>query len=248
MSTIINGDGIITVDGAASTQGRIRLAEQTGNGTNTVTIQAAASMAADLTFTMPSADGTNGQFLQTNGSGTLAFATPAAGAMILLADTAPTAAANVDFLNTFTADYDTYFITLQSIMPASSGRTLNMRVAVGGSAQSSANTYRSATPSIANLTFNATSANLLMGSGTLDSTGNGFTGYIRLHNANGSGWKTGEIFALYQTPSDTTILSYAGMWVYSGSSALSGVTFFLDNGGGNFAAQGRIRVYGIKNT
>lgn len=75
MSTIINGDGIITAGGTASTQGKVVLGEQTGNGTNTVTLQAPASLAADLTFTMPTADGTNGQYLQTNGSGQLAFAT-----------------------------------------------------------------------------------------------------------------------------------------------------------------------------
>lgn len=75
MPTIINGDGVVTAGGTASTQGRVVLAEQTGNGTNTVTLQAPASLAADLTFTMPTADGTNGQYLQTNGSGQLAFAT-----------------------------------------------------------------------------------------------------------------------------------------------------------------------------
>ena len=75
MPTIINGDGVVTAGGTASTQGKVVLAEQTGSGTNTVTIQAPATLASDLTFTMPTADGTNGQFLQTNGSGALAFAT-----------------------------------------------------------------------------------------------------------------------------------------------------------------------------
>lgn len=73
MPTIINGDGVVTAGGTASTQGRVVLAEQTGSGTNTVTIQAPATLAADLTFTMPTADGTNGQVLQTNGSGALSF-------------------------------------------------------------------------------------------------------------------------------------------------------------------------------
>ena len=73
MPTTINGDGVVTAGGTASTQGKVVLAEQTGNGTNTVTLQAPASLAADLTLTMPSADGTNGQVLQTNGSGVLSF-------------------------------------------------------------------------------------------------------------------------------------------------------------------------------
>lgn len=75
MPTIINGDGVVTAGGTASTQGKVVLAEQTGSGTNTVTLQAPATLASDLTFTMPTADGTNGQYLRTNGSGALSFAT-----------------------------------------------------------------------------------------------------------------------------------------------------------------------------
>lgn len=74
MSIIIDGNGIVTAGGTASTQGKVVLGEQTGSGTNTVTLQAPASVAADLTLTLPGADGTNGQFLQTNGSGALSFA------------------------------------------------------------------------------------------------------------------------------------------------------------------------------
>ena len=42
---------------------------------------AGPNTASTTTFTLPAADGTNGQFLQTNGSGTLSFATPTAGAI-----------------------------------------------------------------------------------------------------------------------------------------------------------------------
>lgn len=48
---------------------------------------AGPNTASTVTFTLPSADGTNGQFLQTNGSGTLAFATPTAGASLSAANT-----------------------------------------------------------------------------------------------------------------------------------------------------------------
>lgn len=79
MATIINGDGIVTAEGTSTTQGRLRLGEDTDNGTNYVELQAPASVASNVTFTLPSADGTNGQVLQTNGSGALSFATPASG-------------------------------------------------------------------------------------------------------------------------------------------------------------------------
>ena len=75
MAATINGDGLITLDGTTTTQGRVRLAEDTDNGTNYVELQAAANIASNVTFTLPSADGTSGQVIQTNGSGVLSFAT-----------------------------------------------------------------------------------------------------------------------------------------------------------------------------
>ena len=48
--------------------------EDSANGTNYVAFQAPASVAANVTWTLPDADGTTGQFLQTDGSGTLTWA------------------------------------------------------------------------------------------------------------------------------------------------------------------------------
>jgi hypothetical protein len=75
MATIIDGNGIVTAEGTSTTQGRLRLGEDTDNGTNYVELQAPASVASNVTFTLPSADGTNGQAITTNGSGTLSFST-----------------------------------------------------------------------------------------------------------------------------------------------------------------------------
>jgi len=52
-------------------QGDIRLADS--DSSHFVALQAAATVSSNLTFTLPSSDGSNGQFLQTNGSGTLSF-------------------------------------------------------------------------------------------------------------------------------------------------------------------------------
>ena len=57
-------------------QKEVRFRETTANGTNYVGLKAPASLSADLTYTLPSADGTSGQFLSTNGSAVLSFATP----------------------------------------------------------------------------------------------------------------------------------------------------------------------------
>ena len=92
MSTIIDGTTRITFPDA-STQAKavsqvtpfavtasaiagaeLQLPEATDNGVNYVAVKAADALAANTTFTLPAADGTNGQFLQTNGSGALGFA------------------------------------------------------------------------------------------------------------------------------------------------------------------------------
>ena len=83
LSTTATGT-VLTLSDSASTstvnliidnQKEIRFRETTANGTNYVALKAPASVSADLTFTLPATDGTSGQFLSTNGSGTLSFAT-----------------------------------------------------------------------------------------------------------------------------------------------------------------------------
>ena len=50
------------------------------SGGNKVTLSAPDSNpSSDVTLKLPQADGSSGQFLKTNGSGALSFATPAAG-------------------------------------------------------------------------------------------------------------------------------------------------------------------------
>ena len=251
MGVTINGDGAVTASGAAATQGRVILAEQTGNGTNTVTIQAASSMAADFTLTLPAADGTNGQFLQTNGSGQLAFATPAAGAMVLLANLTPTAAANIDALNVFTATYDNYLILLQGIQTADAtgNPTVRMRYAVSGAADETTQyTVGGYGAVLAGQNFSNTSINIFLGTGTLDATGPGLNAAITIQNTNAtnSSFKTAFITMFCNPNSAATFNFGSGAAGYNGTSALSGVRFFLSTGA-NFAARGNVRIYGILN-
>lgn len=60
---------------SAGQTGTLSFRELAANGTNAITLRAPDNIAADVTFTLPSADGTNGQFLTTNGSGTLSWTT-----------------------------------------------------------------------------------------------------------------------------------------------------------------------------
>jgi hypothetical protein len=58
MAINIDGNGLITLGGTASTQGRVRLSEDTDNGTNYIELTAPASVASDQTITFPDATGT----------------------------------------------------------------------------------------------------------------------------------------------------------------------------------------------
>ncbi len=95
MSTTISGDNGVTfpdattqskavsqatpfsVTASAGAGAQLQLPEATANGSNYVALKSPDSVSSNLTLTLPSADGAAGQYLQTNGSGQLAFATVA---------------------------------------------------------------------------------------------------------------------------------------------------------------------------
>ena len=64
---------VLTIQGVAANAGRIRLGEDTDNGTSYTELRAAASLASNVTFVLPSADGSANAVLATDGSGNLLF-------------------------------------------------------------------------------------------------------------------------------------------------------------------------------
>lgn len=121
---------------------------------------AGPNTAATTTFTLPAADGTANQFLQTNGSGTLSFATPTAGALVSANNTwtgtqtfSGTSSVVAVVLNdvaevttvsataaTGTINYD---ITTQSVVYYTSNASANWTVNFRGSSGTSLNTLMS---------------------------------------------------------------------------------------------------------
>jgi len=67
----VDASGNVTING----QGDIRLADS--DSSNWVAFQSPATVASNVTWTLPGADGTSGQFLSTNGTGTLSWNTAA---------------------------------------------------------------------------------------------------------------------------------------------------------------------------
>jgi len=77
-SSAVTADANSAVDNfiignSATTGGSLKLKEGTNNGTHHVQLKSPNSLSGNVEFTLPSADGSNGQFLTTNGSGTLSF-------------------------------------------------------------------------------------------------------------------------------------------------------------------------------
>ena len=82
----LTGNSAVTVDAnlavdqfvignSLSTGGTIKLNEGTNNGTNFIGLKAPNSVTSSQTFVLPDGDGSAGQFLKTDGSGNLDFAT-----------------------------------------------------------------------------------------------------------------------------------------------------------------------------
>ena len=65
----------LIVGNNATTGGSLELKEGTNNGSHHVQLKAPNTLGGNVAFTLPSADGSAGQFLKTNGSGTLGFET-----------------------------------------------------------------------------------------------------------------------------------------------------------------------------
>ena len=65
----------LNIGNNATTGGSLQLKEGTNNGSHHVQLKAPNSLSGNIAFTLPNADGSAGQFLKTNGSGTLAFDT-----------------------------------------------------------------------------------------------------------------------------------------------------------------------------
>jgi hypothetical protein len=70
----INDAGFVGIANGATGAGELRIFEDTDNGTNYVALKA-GTISSDTTFTLPTADGSSGQFMKTDGSGALSFAT-----------------------------------------------------------------------------------------------------------------------------------------------------------------------------
>lgn len=214
-SLVISGD----------TSGSVTLQAPAVSGTTILTLPSTTG-----TVMAPTSNGTSGQVLTSSGSATPTWATPSAGALTLLATLTPTAAANVDFLNTFSSTYDEYLILGAGLAPATGSASLLARFAVSGTVVT--------TPSY------GSGQAFMTATDRQDSTaGTGGAFAMQVMNANSTTITKSLISnstTIYSTP---TVGNYAG--TFSGASAISGIRFYWA-GGQNFIAQGSIKIYGYQ--
>ncbi len=166
------------------------------------------------------------------------------GAMILLATLTPTAAANVDFLTTFSSTYDNYLIVGDGILPASGSPNLDFRLAVAGTPVTTGSYTFVALGGTASATADTACTATV---GGVASGQNGVNFNIWINNVNGSTYKRILSFALFQTSAGDNWADTSASTGFASGSVASGGRFYW-SGGQNFAAVGKIRIYGIINT
>ena len=154
----------------------------------------------------------------------------------LIAAVTPTAAANVDFLNTFTSDYDEYLVIGTGIDPASTDN-LTLRFATGGAADAGSNYGGiSSTPG------SATAFNSIISS--VD-TGSEINFQITIYNVNSALNKAFTSVGVKRQFGANIGLDQNG-GLYSNAAVVTGFRLYW-GAASNFAAKGRVKVYGMRN-
>ena len=164
--------------------------------------------------------------------------------LTLLATITPTASANIDLLSVFTSSYDNYRIIGTGLSVAADD-TFRFRFAVAGAADSGSNYYTADNYLVTALTASSTSGIV---AATTTSAGIGANFSMNIYNANDA-TRLKTAFSEHNSQSAATpaYIIRGAATVYTAANAVSGIRLFL-NGGSNFGATGKIRVYGFQNS
>jgi hypothetical protein len=101
-SSSFGGSANFTWDGTnvqIGATGALRFADT--DSSNYVAFKAAGTVASNITWTLPSADGSSGQFLSTDGSGTLSWATASGGGSGVIAENQQTISSNYTITSSY---------------------------------------------------------------------------------------------------------------------------------------------------
>ena len=211
----------------------------TGKGTGKVVL-------GDGNLIWPDADGSTGQYIKTDGSANLAFATPATAGMVLLSTTNASTASTVDLTGNFTSTYTSYMVKGLDIFCSSNAAYLALQMYHNGSVVTSGDyfghlmkpTNTSASYSGETI-YSASSIKILS---ALSSTSNQGTGFIinLLNNPTANSRK-------FITWSGQSAVGYntnfgGGFLALEANSDITGLRFLTGAG----TVSGKFLLYGIK--
>lgn len=194
--------------------------------------------------------GTSGQVLTSGGSGAApTWATPSSGGLVLISSTDATAAATLSSLSGFSSTYDNYMIILQGISPASGNPKLQMRLAVGGTADSASSyTQASGTNSVGGGSQSAATSIQIVATDMSNTASQSVNLILHIQDVNTTArTKSIQSWASYYGSVDSAYQAIAAVGRYTPASIVSGIQFFF-NGSQNFRAQGSLKIYGYKNS
>jgi hypothetical protein len=193
--------------------------------------------------------GSSGQVLTSAGAGAPTWSTPAGSSWVYLSTTTASASATVDVENAFDSTYSTYVIVLSDVYPATNTTELRVRFKIGG-------TYVTTSYGYMSLDNTTTSTGSFSAFGGVNQAQGIIARYVFGNNAA----RTMQTTMFISNPSSTsTHKSVYGTGIYyqdnqaiiqqaysifnNGTSALTGVRFYMDTGN---ITGGTFRLYGIK--
>jgi hypothetical protein len=230
----VNGNSIVSVS-----NGNISI---TPNGTGTVVIDG---------LTYPKTDGAAGQFLSTNGSGSLSFTDAGGGAWALLSTVTASNSATVVFEDLFTSEYTNYAILAEGIVPATNGQELYAQYKVGGSYVTSGYQFigqEALVRSSSSVSFSrSTSATeIRLNSNTGNASGRNCVLKMMIFAPLSSNHKLVN-FETYGIDTNTTPdMHFRNIGtLLASTSTMTGIKFYMDSGN---IQSGTFRLYGIKNS
>lgn len=162
--------------------------------------------------------------------------------LVLLAVLTPTAAATVDALSVMSSTYDDYLIIGEGIKPASAD-FLKVRVSTDGATVDSGTNYGTTT-NVTATSFTTTDA-MYFNHQDVQPTGKGLNFAVHVTNANDTSNAKAVLGRYINAGGSHSGFAAPVSGIWEGASAITGVRFLWATGP-NFAAQGKIRIYGIK--
>jgi hypothetical protein len=240
----------LAVVGNATAGAEIRLPEDTDNGSNYVAFKAPDSIASNLTLTLPSVDGTNGQVLQTNGSGTLSFATVAGPIVPISSTTISGSPSSVTFSSL--PAYQIYVVDFTGLaINGTSSDTFQMRFFTNAVERTGASDYfwnfininTSGSTSSNNVVASATDISSIAGVGSYSTYT--MSGRIIIYGGAQSALPVSfdsRVVNAFGGGNNTSSNAVTGYFRNSETQTLTGVKFFLPSATFN---RGTIKIYGL---